>query len=217
MEAKRALRRRMLAARRGLSPHDLAAAEEASARLVLDLPEVRRATRVAAYVSVGREPGTTRLREELRGRGVTVLLPVLLLDDDLDWAEDDGRLVTAGRGLLEPHGPRLGVGAVAGVDLVLLPGLAVSRDGMRLGRGGGSYDRALARVAARFRLPAGARSSTDALPHSDEQGERSPYRHDPEIPLVVLLHRGEVLDSVPTEPHDHPVHAAVTPDEVLRF
>ena len=205
MEAKRALRRRMLAARRDLTPRDLAAAEEATVRLVLDLPEISRASRVAAYVSVGREPGTARLREALRERGVTVLLPVLLPDDDLDWAEDDGRLAAAGRGLLEPHGPRLGVGAVAEADLVLLPGLAVGRDGMRLGRGGGSYDRALARVAARFRLPAAAR------------GERAPYRRDPETPLVVLLHRGEVLDSVPTEPHDHPVHAAVTPDEVLRF
>ena len=43
-------------------------------------------------------------------------------------------------------GPRLGVDAVATADVVLVPGLAVSADGHRLGRGGGSYDRALARV-----------------------------------------------------------------------
>jgi 5-formyltetrahydrofolate cyclo-ligase len=55
-------------------------------------------------------------------------------------------LVPARRGLLEPVGPRLGPDAVATADVVLVPALAVGRDGVRLGRGGGSYDRALARV-----------------------------------------------------------------------
>jgi 5-formyltetrahydrofolate cyclo-ligase len=36
--------------------------------------------------------------------------------------------------------------AVARADLVLVPALAVDRGGVRLGRGGGSYDRALTRV-----------------------------------------------------------------------
>jgi 5-formyltetrahydrofolate cyclo-ligase len=43
-------------------------------------------------------------------------------------------------------GSRLGPDAVATADVVLLPGLAVSTRGERLGRGGGSYDRALGRV-----------------------------------------------------------------------
>ncbi|MCW2709953.1 MAG: 5-formyltetrahydrofolate cyclo-ligase, partial [Marmoricola sp.] len=55
-------------------------------------------------------------------------------------------LHTARRGLLEPAGPPLGRDALATADVVLVPGLAVGRDGSRLGRGGGSYDRALARV-----------------------------------------------------------------------
>jgi 5-formyltetrahydrofolate cyclo-ligase len=40
----------------------------------------------------------------------------------------------------------LGRDAVATADVVLVPGLAVDRTAMRLGRGGGSYDRALGRV-----------------------------------------------------------------------
>ncbi|WP_281285858.1 5-formyltetrahydrofolate cyclo-ligase [Nocardioides humi] len=48
--------------------------------------------------------------------------------------------------MLEPLGEPLGVDAVATADVVLVPGLAVSTGGLRLGRGGGSYDRALARV-----------------------------------------------------------------------
>lgn len=181
MEAKLQLRRRLLAARRALPTETITAAADALAHHMLDLPEVRRARRVSAYVSMGSEPGTAPLREALRERGVEVLLPVLLPDNDLDWALDDGDLAPAALGLLEPTGPRLGVEAVAAVDVVLLPGLAVGRDGMRLGRGGGSYDRALSRLPGH-------------------------------VLRVVLLHRGELLDSVPIEPHDCPVDVVVTPD-----
>jgi 5-formyltetrahydrofolate cyclo-ligase len=50
------------------------------------------------------------------------------------------------RGLAEPGEPPRGPEAVARADVVLVPALAVDHAGNRLGRGGGSYDRALARV-----------------------------------------------------------------------
>lgn len=122
------------------------------ARLVADhlmaVSEVRGSASVAAYVGVGSEPGTGPLLDALRASGKRVLLPLLQPDNDLDWAvyrsPDDLR--PAGRGLLEPNGPALGREAIATADVVLVPGLAVGRDGVRLGRGGGSYDRALGRV-----------------------------------------------------------------------
>jgi 5-formyltetrahydrofolate cyclo-ligase len=78
-----------------------------------------------------------------------VLLPVLLPNGDLDWAEHQrGGLVPSARGLLEPASRRLGPDAVTGCDVVLVPALAVDAAGHRLGRGGGSYDRALAGVEA---------------------------------------------------------------------
>jgi 5-formyltetrahydrofolate cyclo-ligase len=79
-----------------------------------------------------------------------VILPLLRPDNDLDWAAYDGPdgLRTARRGLLEPAGPPLGPEALVTADVVLVPGIAVGSDGLRLGRGGGSYDRALARVPA---------------------------------------------------------------------
>ncbi len=144
--AKTALRDQLVTARGRLSLAEVGTAAAAIADHLLAAPEVRRAATVAAYVSIGREPGTGLLLEQLAEAGKRVILPVLLPDNDLDWAVHDGELAPAGRGLLEPMGRRLGVEAIAGADVVLLPGLAVGHDGTRLGRGGGSYDRALARV-----------------------------------------------------------------------
>lgn len=191
LSGKSAVRRELLDARALLSPEDVQQAAAVLARLALDLPELAEAGTVAAYVSVGREPGTRALLDALRARGVRVLLPVLKADNDLDWGVYEGaeHLVRAGRGLLEPDGARLGVDAVLDADAVLLPGLAVDARGMRLGRGGGSYDRVLARLSAAGADPA----------------------------LVVLLYANEVVARVPEEPHDHPVHAVVTPEAVRRF
>lgn len=105
---------------------------------------------IAGYVPMVGEPGGPGLVEALAAAVHAVLLPVLTPDLDLDWARYNGTLAasasTSARRLAEPVGPRLGVSAVEGVDLLFVPALAVDRTGVRLGRGGGSYDRALARV-----------------------------------------------------------------------
>jgi 5-formyltetrahydrofolate cyclo-ligase len=146
--AKVAVRDQLLADRRRRPLAEVVAAARAIAEHLLAAPEVRRAATVAAYVSLDGEPGTGPLLEALRAAGKRVILPVLLPDGDLDWVPYDGPdgLVPASRGLLEPSGPRLGADAVATADAVLVPGLAVDTAGVRLGRGGGSYDRALGRV-----------------------------------------------------------------------
>ncbi|MET3962596.1 5-formyltetrahydrofolate cyclo-ligase [Marmoricola sp. OAE513] len=185
---KLALRDQLLTARGRLPVAVLAERGARISDLLLASPEVRRAATVAAYVSVGREPGTGLLLDALRAAGKRVLLPLLQPDNDLDWAAYDSvaDLATARRGLLEPTGPPLGAGAVAGADVVIIPGLAVDRTGLRLGRGGGSYDRALGRV------PVGTF-------------------------ICVVLNDDEVLAEVPGEEHDRRVSAAVTEERLLRF
>ena len=175
-ETKRALRAAALRRRALLDPAEgaraqaalLAAVVEAAARPGVPGP-------VAAYASVGTEPGTGPLLDALPD----VLLPVLLPDGDLDWARYDGALAPGPRGTLAPPGPRLGRDAVADCRLVVVPALAVDRTGTRLGRGGGAYDRALSR--------------TGAL-------------------VLAALHLGELVEALPHEPHDRPVHGAVVPD-----
>ena len=265
-------RARVLAARRQLDPPALTAAAAALERHVV--PALASAGTIAAYVPVGREPGSLSLLDALHAGGIRILLPVVV-PNGLNWAAYtgptapapdplatetpdplvdgslvdappvdvppidappgnappvagppgnappvagppgdapplagppgnappgdappvaqppgdaplsdgplvDGPLVDGPLGLREPAGPRLGPDAVADADVVLVPALAVDHAGTRLGRGGGYYDRALARV------PAG-------------------------VPVVALLHDGELVDALPADPWDRPVTAAVLP------
>jgi len=185
---KTALRDQLVTARNRRPLLEVSRSALALAEQLLAAPEVRRAATVAAYVSVGTEPGTGPLLDRLRDLGRRVIVPVVLPDLDLDWAVYDGpgSLVRARRGLLEPEGPRLGPSAVATADVVLTPGLAVDRTGMRLGQGGGCYDRALGRV------PVGTFTCT-------------------------LLYDDELVEEVPAGDHDRPVSAAVTPSGVIRL
>jgi len=145
---KGALRRRLVAARMAMSGDDRAAAGRLLRDHVLSLPQVASAGTIAAYYSVGSEPATHSLVYALWKRGSYVVLPILLPDGDLDWASYEGpdSVVAGPRGLVQPAEPPRGRGTVARADVVLAPAVAVDRSGNRLGRGGGSYDRALARV-----------------------------------------------------------------------
>ncbi len=142
------MRSSLLGRRRERRPVDLVDDAMAITDRVLRTPEILRAAVVACYVSVGTEPGTGRLLEPLSGLGKRVLLPVLGSDNVLDWSAYSGEhaLASAGRGLVEPVGPRLGADALASAEVVLVPALAVDHRGVRLGRGGGSYDRSLSRL-----------------------------------------------------------------------
>ena len=147
---KASLRTRLVAARRQLAPEQRSAAARSVRDAVLSLPEAQMAGTVAAYYSIGTEPDTHGLVFGLWKRGTYVLLPVLRDDGDLDWASYEGpdSLRPGPRGLTEPSEPPRGVSAITSADLVVVPALAVDHSGQRLGRGGGSFDRALARVGA---------------------------------------------------------------------
>lgn len=151
----------------------------------LSLPPVAEGPRVAAFIGGGGEPDTLPLLDALHARRVSVLLPVLLDDDDLDWAcYSPGRQAQGRLGLPVPTTPGLGVDSVSTVSAVLCPGLAVDRQGRRLGRGGGSYDRALARCGA-------------------------------DVLRCQLAYDDEVVAAVPTASHDQPVDVIVTPTRVV--
>lgn len=182
LTGKAGLRRRLLADRAAMPESARAEAGRLIRDHVLEMPEVGAAGSIAAYYSVGTEPGTHSLIFALWKRGSYVILPVLLPDGDLDWASYEGpdSLAPGPRGMLQPTEPVRGPAAVARAEVVLVPALAVDAAGNRLGRGGGSYDRALARVGG-------------------------------QVPTIALLYDGELLPAVPAEPHDRQVRAVARP------
>lgn len=127
---------------------------------------------VCAYLPVGAEPGSVQMVDRLHALCARVLLPVTRSGADgealaLLWGVYvPGALVAARFGLLEPAEPWLPSSAVALADMVLVPALAVDRNGVRLGRGGGFYDRSLALCKPGARLVAVVRDDevVDELP-----------------------------------------------------
>jgi 5-formyltetrahydrofolate cyclo-ligase len=188
---KATLRAALLDRRRALPAPSL---EEASARVVAELATLVRREGphcVAGYVPIGAEPGGPGLPDALAGMlspEGRVLLPVVLPDLDLDWAVYHGpySLTPGPHGLREPSGRRLGRGSIATAEMVVVPAIAVDARGNRLGRGGGSYDRALARVPAETLIV--------ALLHDGEVVEEVPDEpHDRRVDAVITPGAGLVM------------------------
>lgn len=141
-------------------------------------------TPVCSYESLPGEPPTRELHEELAARGITVLVPFLLPDKDLDWVRwlpgcsEEPPDAPRRESPCAPRREALGVDAIARARLIVVPALAVDAAGRRLGQGGGSYDRALAR--------------------------RHPYSR------TVALIDGEPAARLPALPHDLPVDAVAS-------
>jgi 5-formyltetrahydrofolate cyclo-ligase len=165
----------LLKARRARSPGDLVAADVNIVRILSDLLQRERPKIVAVYEPFGTEPGAglpRPLPDYVADSTATerVLVPVLREDKDLDW-----------RDWKEPHGP----GDIRDADLVVVPALAVDREGVRLGRGGGSYDRALARIRPG--------TAVIALLHDGELAHTVPSQpHDHRVTAVIMPTAGMV-------------------------
>lgn len=126
---------------------------------------------VCAYISVGAEPPTHLMLAALAQSGRSVYVPVCEPGHQLSWVLWHRNVAMARSPLapvLEPLGERLPFAALGQVAALFIPALAVDQGGMRLGQGGGYYDRFLpgrteptaAVVYPHEVLPAGT------LPHS---------------------------------------------------
>ncbi|MFL6163260.1 MAG: 5-formyltetrahydrofolate cyclo-ligase [Jatrophihabitantaceae bacterium] len=161
MSDKDSLRASVRAARSAMPAEERETARQAIRRAVLrqcrELP-LPAGSRIAAYEPLRTEPGSVELLRDLRAAGYQVIVPRTLPDRDLDWLPWTEPAATPAQSL--------GRDAIGTAALVLVPAFAVDLAGRRLGRGGGSYDRALARV------PAG--TVTAALIFAGELVERVP-------------------------------------------
>lgn len=150
---------------------------------VMALPAVAQARAVALTIAGRTEPPTDAIIAALAARGVTVLAPQVRPDGGMDWLPIDASTSWQANqfGIQEP----VGAGGALDADVVLVPALAVTPDGRRLGQGGGYFDRAL--VSAERSI------TTIAVVFDDEILDDVPCEpHDARVDWVVTERR--VLD-----------------------
>jgi len=111
---------------------------------VAEQPEYQRAGTVMAFVAFGTELDTDPLFARLAVEGKRLVLPRVEATGIVP-ADGDTPLVASKFGVLEPSGPAIDV---AVIDLVIVPGLAFTLAGDRLGYGRAYYDRFLPTVSA---------------------------------------------------------------------
>jgi len=142
---RKSLRRALRLKRRAVSP----AERNASARLIAHHADcwlrLRPSWRIALYAALPEELDSTPLIELARARGCRLYLPRIdrhSLGRKMQFVAMDGRHRSNRLGIAEPEGSQL-IGA-RWLDVVFLPLVGFDSRGVRLGTGGGYYDRAFA-------------------------------------------------------------------------
>lgn len=159
---KQAFRKRILEGRE--SGHDCG---HSHSQLLIDFSWERRVKTVACYISFGDEPSTNVFLKHCQFNDRIELYVPRVNGEDLEWVlfnEDQARHPL---GMNEPIGDAM---TLTEIDLMVVPALAADRQGKRLGRGRGFYDRALSKLEAKTIV---------VLVHDDELLEEVPTEsHD---------------------------------------
>lgn len=180
MQDKSAIRREMRAKRKALTPEEKARASSVvctklqSGRVLEFLGDLwtEDTGTIAVYLASPDELDLTAFIEELLARKISVVAPrwngeTYELARLKSLRSDDLR--KGPMGILEPTEPE--IVEPKDVSAWIVPGLAFTRDGRRLGYGGGWYDRLMV--------------------HADKQAK-----------LIGVAHAFQVVDDLPSEPHD---------------
>ena len=140
---KAELRKQVLQEMKDISREQKQAIDQALTEGLLQHPFYQEANTIATYLSFPHEFQTQGLIEQALKDGKKVLIPKTYPKGRMDFVVyNPQQLVKTSFGLLEPQGD-LEVVDVSQIDLIHVPGLAFTREGYRIGYGGGYYDRYL--------------------------------------------------------------------------
>ena len=140
---KSELRKQVLQEMKALPREQKQLIDQALTERLLQHPFYQEAKVIATYLSFPHEFQTQRLIEQALKDGKKVLIPKTYTKGRMDFVVyDPQQLVKTAFGLLEPQGD-LEVVDASQIDLIHVPGLVFSKEGYRIGYGGGYYDRYL--------------------------------------------------------------------------
>lgn len=192
---KQDIRKNILAQREQLPAEVRAAHSTAITERLLQLPEYRQAGAMLGYMNFGAEYASELWVERALADGKRLALPKVNHHTnhlDLYWVDDLENQLAAGLwGIREPVVERCErLNGLNEIEFVLLPGVAFTRDGARLGYGGGFYDKLLVRL-------------------DDESG----VAHSPA--LVAGAYSMQLVERIPQEATDRKVEWLVTENETI--
>ena len=140
---KSELRKQVLQEMKAIPREQKQSIDQALTEGLLQHPFYQEANTIATYLSFPHEFQTQELIEQALKDGKKVLIPKTYSKGRMDFVVyDPQQLVKTSFGLLEPQGD-LEVVDASQIDLIHVPGLAFTREGYRIGYGGGYYDRYL--------------------------------------------------------------------------
>lgn len=187
------MRRELSAARRALPARERIAAAEGLARQLACLPDLSTARHVAGYWAMDGELSLHAVMPRLDER-VLWCLPRLLPGKRLAFAPwRTGEALVANRfGIPEPDIDPDACLAPEEIDVVLAPLLGFDRAGVRLGTGGGYYDRSFA-----FRLKGPPRPPLLVGVGYSQQQCAHIERRDWDVPMDMIATETELIDCRP--------------------
>lgn len=140
---KAELRKKILQEMKAISQKQKQVMDQALTERFLNHPFYQEAKTIATYLSFPHEFQTQELIEQALKDGKKVLIPKTYPKGRMDFVVyHPQQLVKTSFGLLEPQGD-LKVVEPSQIDLIHVPGLVFTREGYRIGYGGGYYDRYL--------------------------------------------------------------------------
>jgi len=152
--AKKALRSKIIAARRNLTDNYRQRASNRMLTVFCALPDFKEPRKVLCYASMADEVQIRPLMEKWLSLGVTVALPHITGKGQMEAVSftDIDSLVEGEYGILTPDLEKGEIIPPDELDLIIVPGIAYDTRGERLGMGGGFYDAYLARATKAKRI-----------------------------------------------------------------
>lgn len=155
--AKDQLRAGVRAAIAALSPADLVSQSNLACKALIASDLFAQATTILLYAPADDEPNLSPLASAATADGKTIGVPAILWGQGVlvpKIVHDLGPSLVAGKHSIRVPADTCPDLPIESIDLVVVPGVAFDRQGGRLGRGAGFYDRFLTSPALRARLVA---------------------------------------------------------------